>query len=242
VPKYKSIVLDLDANGTTDKAILDMFIKSSKKTFSSMVIYSTFQLAENLLSTNNHCDDDVMVLVDKAHNLTCSPSFCKWLQGISRVTIMSATLPQELFEELQIEHISKVPFSKGLEGGYIVDYTIWLPLLTKDSDGSSSVVAKILVEFALYPRNVMMKVLYHATCMMRTGSRCTIVYLNSQDECDEYMSCFQKVIEDYHCIEDIWVGKIMSVVDSKQQTLLLSQFQGGTKGSFCALTSVRILD
>ena len=48
-----------------------------------MVIYSTFQPAENLLSTNNHCDDDVMVLVDEAHHLTCSPSLCKWLQGIS---------------------------------------------------------------------------------------------------------------------------------------------------------------
>ena len=57
---------------------------------------------------------------------------------------MSATLPQELFEELQIEHISKVPFLKGLEGGYIVNYTIWLPLLTKDSDGSSSFLINTL--------------------------------------------------------------------------------------------------
>ncbi len=56
----------------------------------------------------------MMALVDEAHHLTgtlLSPH--EWLQDLSRVTIMPATLPQELFDKLPVDHISKVPFSKG---------------------------------------------------------------------------------------------------------------------------------
>ena len=173
-------------------------MKSAKKKNILIIIYSTFRSAENLLTTNKYWDDNVMALVDEAHHLTGSPRLCEWLQDISHVTIMSATLPQELFSELHIDHISKVPFSKGLEGGYIVDYTLWLPMMTKDGDGNTSVVAEIPVEFALYPRNIISMALYHATCMFRTGSGRTIVYMNSQQECDDYMTCFRKVIEDHH--------------------------------------------
>lgn len=84
-----------------------------------------------------------------------------------------------------------------------------------------------------------MKALYHATCMMRTGSRRTIVYLNSRDECTEYINCFQRVIEDYHGVDDIWLGNVTSDVDAQQWSTMLSQFQGGCEGSFCVLTSVR---
>ena len=137
---------------------------------------------------------------------------------------MSATLPQELSDELGIKHTSKVLFSKGQEGGYTVAYTLWLPVLAKDTDGSASVEADIPADFASYDSTFVMKPLYHATYMMRTGSRCTIVYLNSHEECKEFMTCFRRIIEDYHGVEEIWLGKITSDVDAQQWTTLLIQF------------------
>ncbi len=242
LPEYSSILIDSDSQGTTDKRKLHDFMISAKSKSTPVVIYSTFRSAENILLTCDLFDDGMMALIDEAHHLLGSPQLRNWIRDLPRVTVMSATLPHELIEELDIQHISKVQFSKGLEGGYIVDYTMWLPALTIHENGTTSVEAKIPDELATYSNTMIVKVLYHATCMMRTGSRRTIVYLNSQDECTEYMSCFQKVIEDYHGIEDIWVGKITSIVDAQQRTLLLSQFQGGSKDSFRVLTSVRILD
>ena len=82
------------------------------------------------------------------------------------------------------------------------------PVLTKDDDGNIFIESESSCEFALYPQNIMMKALYHATCMMQTGSRRTIVYMNSQEECNKcIMTCFRKVIEDYHGVKDIWLGK-----------------------------------
>lgn len=127
---------------------------------------------------------------------------------------------------------SKVPFFRGLEGGYIINYTLQLPVLTKHEDGSTSVDSKIPADFSSYNHVIMMKALYHATCMMRTGSQHTIAYLNLQEECVEYMFCFQRVIEDYHGVDNIWLCKITSDVDAHQWTSLLSQFQGSCKRQF----------
>ena len=226
------ILIDSDSQGTTDKKKLHDFMISAKSKSSPVVIYSTFRSAENILSTCDLWDDGIIALIDEAHHLLGTLQLRNWIRELPRVTVMSATLPHELIDDLDIEHISKVPFSKGLEGGYIVDYTMWLPVLTKHENGTTSVETKIPVEFASYDQDITKKALFHAVGMMRTGSRRTIVYLNSQEECKEYMLCFRRVVEDYHGVEEIWLGKITSEVDAQQRTTLLSQFQGGSEGSF----------
>jgi len=153
---------------------------------------------------------------------------------------MSATFPDEICEEMGIEQMTVVPFSKGIEGGYIVDYTLWLPSLTKHADGTTSVEADIPVGFEQYERSMVLKALYHAVCMLRTGSRRTIVYLGTQAECDTYMKVAQRVFEDYHGLT-VWMGKITSEVGRGEREALLRDFQA-EGDSFRILTSVRILD
>ena len=55
---------------------------------------------------------------------------------------MSATLPEELEEELSLNTIVRVPFSEGIRKKYLTDNTIWLPFLTK-KEGETSVAVDI---------------------------------------------------------------------------------------------------
>ncbi len=55
----------------------------------------------------NNFIERLMAHVDEAHHLTGFPLLCEWLQDMSHVTIMSVTPPQELFNELHIDHITR---------------------------------------------------------------------------------------------------------------------------------------
>ena len=187
-------------------------------------------------------NEDTLIVVDEVHNVIGYCKLCTWISELSKVLVMSATLLEEVHKELQIEHTSKASFLKGIEDGYVVDYTIWLPVLTRHDDGLTSIDANVPTEFCHLNQSLAVKMLYHITCMLRTQSRHTIVYLQSQDECDYYIVCFCQLLEEYHGIDNYWFGKITSDVDGHQRRSLLKEFQYGNKGGFRILTSVRILD
>lgn len=242
LPGYAPLLVDSDAGGTTDEKEIEVFLEERLAKGESVVVYSTFQSAEDILA-KREWEEDTVVLVDEAHNVVGREALCEWIQGFRRCLAMSATFPEEVEEAMGMEHKAVVPFSKGIEGGYIVDYTLWLPSLTKHEDGSTSVEAEIPVGFEAYERSMVLKALYHAVCMLRTGSRRTIVYLGSQADCDEYMVVCRRVLEEYHGVVNVWMGKITSdVTNSKERKAILVEFQGGEAGSFRILTSVRILD
>jgi hypothetical protein len=240
-PGYAPLLVDSDAGGTTDEKEIEVFLEERTGKGESVVVYSTFQSAEDVLA-RWEWEEDTVLLVDEAHNVMGRDVLCEWIQGFRRCLAMSATFPEEVGEAMGIEHKVVVPFSKGIEGGYIVDYTLWLPSLTKHEDGSTSVEAEIPVGFEAYERSMVLKALYHAVCMLRTGSRRTIVYLGSQADCDEYMEVCRRVLEEYHGITEVWLGKMTCSVNSKERKAILKEFQEGEVGSFRILTSVRILD
>ena len=236
LPGHAPLLVDSDVGGTTDEKEIDAFLETH---MGEVVIYSTFQSAMEILAQRKWYEEMVL-LVDEAHNATTE--LCEWVQGFRRCLVMSATFPDDICEAMEIEHKVVVPFSKGIEGGYIVDYTLWLPSLTKHEDGSTSVEADIPVGFEAYERSMVLKALYHAVCMLRTGSRRTIVYLGTQVECDQYMEVCRRVLEEYHGVTGVWMGKMTCSVSSRERKEILSEFQGGEDGSFRILTSVRILD
>ena len=234
LPCHKPLLVDSDVGGTTDEKEITTFLEENDR----VVIYSTFKSARDVLS-EIHLWEDFQVIVDEAHNAT--KTLCDWIAQFPYRLAMSATFPEEIRELLEIENSYTVPYSVGIEGRYIVDYTLWLPMLTTLEDGSTIADGEIPVGFEQYPKSLALKALYHAVCMLRTGSRRCIVYLSDQKECDEYMKVCRDVFENYHGL-DVWMGKITSDVSREERKDLLHKFEAGPTDVFHLLASVRILD
>jgi len=258
LPNYRSLLVDSDADGTTDQNEVRQFLEQDGK----KVIYSTFDSTRDILLTMLHPrsdnsdqeDDeydedqkedgydpsDAYLLVDECHNLT--DDLYEYVKRFSHTLLLSATIPEEIYEALPIQCTVRIPFSKGIEGNYLVDYTLWLPQLLTKEDGSTEVDTDIPVEFSHHSRDLTAKALYLAVGMLKTGARRCIAYMQTQQECDEFMPILQDVFENYHGLS-VWTKKVTSSVSHGKRMEILRTFQEEDKdGLFRILTSVRILD
>ena len=235
LPGYTSLLVDSDMGGVTNVEQIETFLASD----GNHVIYSTFTSAVDVLMNLLTDYDDTYILVDEIHN--ANAKLCEFIQRFPRGLVMSATMPEELYEGLEINHTVHVTFAEAIRDQIIVDYTLWLPYLTKAPDGTTSVDVDIPVEFATYDSDLTAKAFYLATVMLKTGSRRCIVYLGRQEECDRFMEIVTRVMETYHGLT-VWTDKIDSTISKGKRKEVLDAFQTGQDDVYHVLTSVRILD
>ncbi len=236
VPDYKELLVDSDTDGTTDLEQVKDFLKTDVY----HIIYSTFDSAMNILSKISNIKDESFILVDEIHN--ASQQLCEFINIFQNGLCMSATIPEEVTDILDINHTVYIPFSKGISDGWIVDYSIWLPYITYSDDGSMHIDIDIPNEFQIHNIDLTGKVMYLATVMLKTGSRRCIVYLNSKEECNDFMKISKDVFENYHGLT-LWTDKIDSDVSYKNRDKIIDDFQNlNSDDVFHILTSVRILD
>ena len=236
LPAYKSILVDSDVEGTTDRNEIIAFLHTE----GPHVIYTTYESAVNVVTTIPGIEE-AYLLADEVHNVTAAD--CEFINRFSQGLVMSATLPEELEEELNIKkkNIVRVPFAQGIRDGYLTDYSIWLPFLTRNQEGETSVAVDIPDTFQQDDQTLIAQAMYLATVMLKTGARRCIVYLTSQEDCNRFMEHASKVFEEYHGIT-IWTNKIDSTVTAAERTKRLQDFQSDMDAQFYLLTSVRILD
>ncbi len=235
LPGYTSLLVDSDVGGVTNVEQIETFLASD----GNHVIYSTFTSAVDVLMKLLTDYDDTYILVDEIHN--ANAKLCEFIQRFPRGLVMSATMPEELYEWLEINHTVHVTFAEAIRDQIIVDYTLWLPHLTKAPDGTTSVDVDIPVEFAAYDSDLTAKAFYLATVMLKTGSRRCIAYLGRQEECDRFMEIVTRVMETYHGLT-VWTDKIDSTISKGTRKEVLDAFQTGKDDVYHVLTSVRILD
>ena len=235
LPGYTTLLVDSDVGGVTNREQIETFLASD----GNHVIYSTFTSAVDVLMNLLTDYDDTYILVDEIHN--ANAKLCEFIQRFPRGLVMSATMPEELYEGLEINHTVHVTFAEAIRDQIIVDYTLWLPYLTKAPDGTTSVDVDIPVEFAIYDSDLTAKAFYLATVMLKTGSRRCIVYLGRQEECDRFMEIVTRVMETYHGLT-VWTDKIDSTISKVKRKEVLDAFQTGQDDVYHVLTSVRILD
>ena len=234
LPNIKSLLVDSD--GTTNEDEITQFIGQT----GYRIIYSTFKSAVDVLSHVITDYADSYILADEIHN--ASKELCEFINQFPNGLVMSATIPEEITDILNINHTVYIPFSKGISDGYIVDYTLWLPHLTRASDGTTSVDIEIpQVDFLEYNKELMAKAMYNAVCMLKTGSRRCIAYLPSKEDCKTYIEYVKEIFEKYHGLS-IWTGIIDSDVQAKKRKDILTEFQNGANDVYHILASVRILD
>jgi superfamily II DNA or RNA helicase len=252
LPAYKSLLVDSDTEGTTDAAVISKFLEGNGK----KIIYSTYKSFVDVLSgvlkldeideedgdeddedDKSEDDKNMFILADEIHN--AGDDECNIINQFQEGLVMSATYPENL--SLDINETVYIPFSLGINEGYLVDYSLWLPHLINKSDGTTAVDVDIPVEFSEYSADVTAKTLYLAVVMLKTGSRRCIVYLSSIEECEVFRKIVATVFEEYHGIT-AWTGKIDSTITNKEREEILREFQNGGDDVYHILTSVRILD
>lgn len=235
LPGYSFLLVDSDTGGTTNVEVIKKFLASD----GNLIIYSTFKSAIDILSDLLTEFEDTYILGDEIHN--ANAELCEFIQQFPRGLVMSATLPEEIVNTIDINHTVYIPFAQAIKDGIVVDYTLWLPHLTKTSDGTTSVDVEIPVEFSTYDSDLTAKAFYLATVMLKTGSRRCITYLGRQEDCDRFVEIVIQIFEIYHGLT-VWTGKIDSTISKTKRKELLEAFQTGQDDVYHILTSVRILD
>jgi superfamily II DNA or RNA helicase len=240
LPHHSSLLVDSDTDGTTNYEEVERFLKTNTQ----VIIYSTFDSALNILNRITEVSPELLkygfIGVDEVHNV--NNELCEFINKFKTGLVMSATMPEELLEQLHINERIYISFSDGINGGWITDYNLWVPYLTKKEDDTTFVDVDIPNDFKSYNVHLSAKGMYLATVMLQTGSRRCIAYLNSQEECDQFMEIIRAIFENYHGA-DVWTDKIDSTVSHKKREEVLEDFQHGHPDTtFHILTSVRILD
>jgi len=229
LPDYTDLTVDSDAGGTTDWDAVEHFWEGDQ-----VVIYTTYASAQMLMERGLDTEDTILV-VDECHNLLHGTRpLVPWVEAFDTAMLVSATVPEELFELIDCTQGPTLTLGDAIRLGYACDYRVWLPLLT-EVDGAPVVDVDTA---GFQPADLAAKAHFLATGMLLKGARRCIVYLASQDECRMFEVVFRRVVEDYHG-GAAWTGTL--IASTTGRAALLDAFQGDREG-LSILCSVHILD
>ena len=237
---YEHLVIDSDSGNTTDADLVKEKLDLDKP----IVLYTTFASAVNVLSPvfdeDEELFEDSFCLVDECHNIVNKTELCEFISRFYDGLLMSATIPEELYEVIDCEPVYEYCMAEAIKEGYCVDYNVWLPLVVKKEE-TNSIEIDIPEEFE--KSDLCAKVLFLVNGMLQTGSKRCIVYLHNTDECPAFNKLFTKVCKEYHGIQS-WTETIDCDVKQEKRRSILEDFQSEKEDltTLHILASVRILD
>jgi superfamily II DNA or RNA helicase len=234
LPEHESILVDSDAGGTTDEDFIYHKITNGKK----LLIYSTYKSAEGVLANIMEPSDDCFLLVDEVHNMVTNKSLMDFAKRFQHSLFLSATIPEELYENIDIADTYEYSLGKAIENQWCVDYQVFLPLLTKDK---KDVEISVPVELEGLDVDLCKKAQFLATGMLQQGKRRCVVYMSSIEECGNFLPVLTYTFKEYHGIE-LWCEKIDCTISTQKRKDRIREFDSGTYDHFKILVSVRVLD
>ncbi len=269
LPNYETLLLDSDADGSTDFEVLKENLNKNS------IISTTFDSAQNILKNlfyekddldeNDLEEDDLeedddeesvtsyyeskydlentILIVDEAHNLINKDELIKIVKSFPKVLLVTATPPSTMEEVMSCELVYQYLFRKAIEEKYICDYQIYLPLLTIDEHSRiSKVDIEKPIELKDLDNDLTQKSLYLINGMLQSGSRKCIAYLSSQEECVQFTNVFSEVMKKYHYLP-FWIKSIICDVSDNERKHILDEFQKDDKeNSIKIICSIRILN
>ncbi len=236
-PSYEVLLVDSDEGGITDVDKVRDIIENRTK---PMVIFSTFNSAENVLThVITSFSHNMFLLVDEVHNILSKDKLCQFANRFHNSLLLSATIPDELYDVLDANKCFTYGISDAINNGYCCDYEVFLPYIDKDINEIDFVTP---IELSKYDKSLSAKAMFLATGMLKTGSRRCIVYLASHEECDKFLEIAKIAFEEYHGIL-FWGAKIDSTVSANKRRDIINEFQSYCVNTpFKIIASVRILD
>ena len=236
--EYESLLVDSDTGGTTDL----VQVKSKLAENKPIVIFSTFDSFQNVIS-KAISEEEILksfLLVDEVHNIVNNNSLCEIINKFKKGLLMSATIPEELYETIECELVYEYGMAAAIKDSYCVDYNVWLPQVIKKDD---TVSVNLTIPDGFQKSDLCAKVLFLVCGMLQTGSRHCIVYLRNREECEAFNKLFTQVCKEYHGVES-WTETIDCSVGLEKRKKIIEDFQKDKLDKSCLhiITSVRILD
>ena len=244
------ILVDSDCGGNTDIKEIKEQLTESKTDNEKLAVYTTYSSAGNILKNiyekNPELYEQTYVIVDETHNLIGRDILCEFINLIGNGLLMSATIPQELYETFDCSVTYEYDMKTAIQNKYMVDYTVHLPYMNTeyninktfiDSDVPKNIITKDNIE-------TLNQILFLMKGMLRYGSRRCIVYLPNREDCDKFNELFKIVGEKYHGL-DIWVRKIDLGTTLNTRRTIIREFQEDNQNKNIELkiiSCVRILD
>lgn len=263
LPEHKALLLDSD--GSTDFKDLEKIINEKS------IISTTFDSAQTLFSQlfekeedsddEEECEDlkdndeeeyaneveeelickydlsNSILIVDEAHNLINKDELNKIIRAFPKVLLVTATPPSCMEEIIGCEVIYQYEFRKAIEEKHICDYQIYLPIIEKEGN----IKIDIPEELIELNRDITKKCLFLLNGMLHTGSRKCIVYLNSKEDCEQFVKNIYEVNNKYHYLP-LWCNKIVSETSEKERSDIIKEFEKNDNEKIKIICSIRILN
>lgn len=255
---YEYLLVDSD----TAKSGATRDIEIIKEKLNKKCIFSiTYQSAEDLLSQffeEEDCDDEDMedgtneveeckklvpkfdlsnslVIVDEAHNLIHREKLIKILNAFPKTLLVTATPSDKMDEIIGSKLIYEYKFEKAIEDKYICDYQIYLPYIENKVD-------EIPEELKNIDNDLCKKVLFFVNGLLKSGSRRSIIYLQSKKECVLFENVFKEVMDKYH-YRKYMIYNINCDVDYETRNKILNDFsKKSNDDGIKIITSINILN
>ena len=243
LPNHEVLLVDSDEGGTTDVDEVRAAVGRARRGEEGddpgrLVVFSTYKSAEAVLAQVDF-GEDAFLLVDEVHNMLSNDALVAFADGFKNSLLLSATVPEELYERMSVTKAFEYGMAEAIEGGFCCDYRVYLPLIKHSPhEGVGFALPELL---AGDDQTLSAKALFLVTGMLMRGSRRCIAYMTSKAECDAFLGVLAKVVETHHGL-GFWGGKIDCDVMRADRERLLREFQGGDDVALRVLTSVRILD
>jgi superfamily II DNA or RNA helicase len=235
LPTHRHLLVDSDAGGTTDLEV----VRTALADASPLVIYTTF--SSLLEVVHPVATQREYLVVDEVHNVVHRTGMCAVIDAYAQSLCLSATIPEELYEQVDATCIYRYNVAEGIRDGYICDYEVVLPYIVTAAEGSTHVDVRVPAELGDDANAWIPKALFLATGMFLYGCRRCVVYLPSCDDCDAFKAAMSTVMERYHG-STLWCESITHAVGAKERTRLLDAFQTDDAFDKYIVASVRILD
>jgi superfamily II DNA or RNA helicase len=237
---YESLTVDSDTHGCTDEDEIKKFITNTK--CQNKIIFSTYISTENILINvlKDVDKSEAFLLVDEVHNMVKvnNTELCEFSNTFKNALFLSATIPEELYERVNAELVFDYSIGKAIQDDFCVDYTVYLPLIDKETN---SIKIDIPTDLSELPRDLTNKAIFLANGMLLKGNRKCIAYLSDINDSVEFARVLEEVFLKFHGIH-MWTGVIHANVSTKDRKSILKTFQTDALFQFHVLCSVRILD
>jgi superfamily II DNA or RNA helicase len=229
VPDYRVVRVHSGPEGTTNSSELAEVMKSGR-----ILVGATYDSFVDVVATLDFSEQDVLVIVDEAHNIITDNARVRTALGeFERVLLVTAT-PPSAFEDFASEAYT-YNLGTAITNKFVCDYNIWVPDIVRNP-------VRFPDDFSGFEGDLAGKALYLINNMLLKGARRCIAYLTSHEEVVAFRSLIERVAREYHSAP-VWTGEIISTTRSRDD--VFAQFQATDPSALdklYVLCSIRILD
>ena len=180
--------------------------------------------------------ENTFLLIDEVHNAVNNLVLCEFANAFRHSLYLSATVPEELADNLDFEEVFSYNIRTAITEGVCVDYEVFVPYIEDFEFGMGMRMTKRVAA------DLRTKAMYLATGILRTGKRRCIVYLANIQESLAFEREIVSVFNEYHGITIDTFQMNCNTSKTERQTMLHAFGSSSHYDRIKIIANVRILN